>query len=278
MYPASVAVTVAQLVALANVSLEKVGSVISFILSNPAFGQPISDQISKDFARQSLIAVSMYVEDTLARRIDPSDIVWLGCDVMSVKWGRSFLEVMVYAGDTKVKWESPGKLYELVEGGADVITSYLLRFWEELNEWRSLAKLPRLPLYNIGGISFDNASENTGSVGGVGALLEKERQKAWESEVGRTGPYIPLQVKGCIAHEANLFLPAFSRALAKLVETRRELSFLFVEGSGLKKLLALRCIKWASNRFRGIWAQEARGFCLKNKLLVWKWVKASKNR
>lgn len=69
-------------------------------------------------------------------------------------------------------------------------------------------------LWDFKSCVYDNASVNTGSISGVGARVEEERQKRWKA-AGYTNPLTKMVTVGCSDHMVDLVSKSITLKITK---------------------------------------------------------------
>lgn len=145
--------------------------------------------------------------------------IQLVLDGSGKQFSRQFLCISFVADFKTGREKRTYALYEFVTGGAPNIINLVIQVVSYIHEVQQKHNLTPMYLNNIKGLTLDNCSENMGPKNGVAALLEQYRELEWRKRNGNA-KYIPLVVKGCDDHKANIISTHYDQRL-----TKRELSW-----------------------------------------------------
>jgi hypothetical protein len=211
-----------------GVSANKAGHVLSDCLRSLGFEVIPPERSTATRAIAAKLVASDY---TLARRIHSSNNLYLGIDGTSndsryiraisiggisiaqsdTPTGRKSKIVSNSAGNRFEFWETVLILDEPIEHTAKNAVDAVDKAWKLIRECQSQLKLSPSCISTIDSVSFDHASENTGSDNGFGAALNKLR-KHYNPECS------DLIIAGCVDHLMNLVTKWFRREICAMIE------------------------------------------------------------
>ena len=101
-------------------------------------------------------------------------------------------------------------LLDSVDKSAQASLDDIFLVLERVNAVERRFNVPQTPLYHFTSLTCDTTSSMSGHIGGLQALLEKARHKAWTGDAC-PGVYKPLTFKQCDNHVCNLVRMCFNR-------------------------------------------------------------------
>lgn len=176
-----------------HISANNAGAVLVRCLSHV---YPVTDWPSAETAKRSLMAKYVASDFVLARKMEESSSLYIGID--GTTSGARYLRAIVIGGLTEQKndrseqpgaikynasdgnqyelWETVLEFEECVSHTAESAVHSVRQCFERIKLYQKQLGIKEVTLDRIESIVYDNASENTGRHGGIGELLEKERQ------------------------------------------------------------------------------------------------------
>ena len=186
--PAAVRVVFARLQSEGKVSANMVGFVYDLLTSI----KPRREKVTRDTATRCLVELGEACTVQLAKDISPSRNPALGCDGSGTFFDRHALGV-------HISWEGGTELVDVIDLVDKSASGYLAAILKCLDRLQTLQRgmgLSPTPLWAFRTLSADNASVNTGSIGGLLVLFNEARHAAYRAEQPAK-PFIAMEFKGC---------------------------------------------------------------------------------
>lgn len=141
----------------------------------------------------------------------------MALDGSGKQFSRQFLCISFTANfkGSKAREKRVYALYEFTTGGAEKIVSMVIMLVSYIHNIQKSCNYSPMRLNDIKSVTLDNCNENRGYKNGVAALLQQKRKQEWHALNGETTPYIPMAVKGCDDHKANLVSTYYEQQLVK---------------------------------------------------------------
>jgi hypothetical protein len=194
--PPHVRVTVAKMIAQKNVSANQAMPVYHMCTGVSEDADVLSRNSSQRFLLEaSLCAFELFVLEGLNGHHD----ICLGLDGSNTYFGRNVVELHA-SGHSSTELLG---LLDSVDKSAQASLDDIFLVLERVNAVERRFNVPQTPLYHFTSLTCDTTSSMSGHIGGLQALLEKARHKAWTGD-GCPGVYKPLTFKQCDDHVCNL--------------------------------------------------------------------------
>lgn len=161
---------------------------------------------------ENYLAILYHCSSTMAVSTD----LWFSVDGSGAKRGRDFTNVNF--GGVDVDGDSWVQTIEFHEHsgvfGAEAEAKLLFNCLQRINKIQDKIGVNCTKLWDFKSCVYDNASVNTGSISGVGARVEEERQKRWKA-AGYTNPLTKMVTVGCSDHMVDLVSKSITLKITK---------------------------------------------------------------
>ncbi len=133
-------------------------------------------------------------------------------DSSGKQFGRQFVCISFAADFANEPRRRTYALHETIGGGATNLVELLVRTLSYFNTVLVQSNEPTIELNDIKELTLDNCNENMGDRKGFAVLFDQLRELEWRKKHGNQ-QYLPVRVKGCDDHKANLVSSHFDRKL-----------------------------------------------------------------
>jgi len=159
-----------------NVSSTSAGPILASVLGSPEY------DVHRSTVDRASVTGLLSLKYALAFRVGVSRDLFFTSDGAGAKRGQDFIAMKIggLLEETEEVWIETA-IWEERAGtlGAKEEVELLEKLWSELNDIQREQGWPVILLYHLESCVYDNATVNTGAINGVGARVQKARQKAW---------------------------------------------------------------------------------------------------